>query len=201
MTRRFGRFLRVLLILAAVAAPARAADRCVEWSRAATVGRLDPAVLHEASGLAVSRRHPGRLYHVNDSGNEPRVYVTNESGENDGTLEIEGFEPEDVEDLALGRCPHGPRRDCLYVGDIGDNDRRRDSIHVVVIEEPEMPTGKLRPVAEMRLSYPEGPTNAEGMALHPNGDLFILTKEEDLKRTMQLLEGTNVIGTVLNKAR
>src|SRR5688500_15450277 len=45
------------------------------WAKGVEVGLLDP-VINEASGLAVSARYRDRLYHVNDSGDRGRFFIT-----------------------------------------------------------------------------------------------------------------------------
>jgi hypothetical protein len=46
-------------------------DLCKRWSEGEKSGALDRLQLDEASGIAVSGRFPGRLYHVNDSESGP----------------------------------------------------------------------------------------------------------------------------------
>ncbi|MGH9267370.1 MAG: hypothetical protein ACRD0D_04255, partial [Acidimicrobiales bacterium] len=49
----------------------------------------DPAV-KESSGLAASRRNPGRLWTHNDSGDGPLVYCLERSGASCGVWRVEG---------------------------------------------------------------------------------------------------------------
>src|SRR5262249_16494699 len=79
--------------------------------------------------------------------------------------------------LTLGRCPGKGSVSCLYLGDIGDNDRKRKSIQIVVVDEMQDFQHTVSPRSRLTLRYPDGPHDAEGMALHPNGTIFILTKE------------------------
>lgn len=66
------------------------------------LGELDPLLVGEASGLAISRQFPDRLYHHNDSGGGPYFYLTSFSGEHTQKIEIEGFDDsgQDLEDMA-----------------------------------------------------------------------------------------------------
>ena len=82
----------------------------------------------------------------------------------------------DFEDLSAGPC--GDER-CLYVGDIGDNAARRDAITVYRLIDPNHPgpgqTLTQRP-ERLILSYPDGPTDAEGLAVDPRtGDVLIIS--------------------------
>lgn len=49
-----------------------------------------------------------------------------------------------------------------------------------MIEESEDFGRAAIPLKVLNLAYPGRPHNAEGMAIHPNGDIYIFTKEEDL---------------------
>ena len=73
--------------------------------------------LSEASGLALSRRVPGRLWTHNDSG-EPVVVALDARGSVTGRIRLMGAAVEDWEAIAVGPCGTGS---CLHVGDIGDN--------------------------------------------------------------------------------
>ena len=50
------------------------------------VGRVKNKKLNELSGLAESHRFPGIFYAIEDSGNEPVVYIINEDGSLRGQL-------------------------------------------------------------------------------------------------------------------
>lgn len=161
----------------AVLAPAIAkAEVCTAWSAAAPQGELDTALVNEASGLDVSDRYPGRLYHNNDSGDGLRFYISDLTGQNTRAVEVEGSKPLDIEDLSLGPCDGGV---CLYLGDIGDNPARRDDVVFTLVKERKTFDDKVKPLRVVRARYPDGPHNAEAFSVHPNGDLFLVTKPAD----------------------
>src|SRR5215467_3095393 len=108
------------------------AQVCRQWKEASHIGDLQ-AILHEASGVAASRNFPGRLYHINDSGDTGRFYITPMEGKPTQIVNVAGFDPVDVEAISLGPCPG--TGSCLYVGDIGDNNRNRKSVQIAVVEE------------------------------------------------------------------
>ena len=151
------------------------AQVCMEWKEAAHIGELQ-VQLPEASGIAASRRFAGRLYHTNDSGDSGRFYTTDIDGKNTRAVSIGRFRPTDTEALSLGPC--GAERSCLFVGDIGDNERKRESIEILVIDEIENFPQSVTPRQRLKLRYPDRPHDAESMAVHPNGTIFILTKEQ-----------------------
>ena len=166
----------VLACLLGAASPA-AAQVCPAWKAAETVGELDTSLVNEASGLEVSSRHPDRLYHNNDSGDGLRFYVSNLKGQEARAIEVEGAKPLDMEEISLGPCGDG---ECLYLGDIGDNPARRDEVaFTLVSEQAEFGTGPVKPLRVVRARYPDGAHNAEAFAVHPNGDLFLVTKPAD----------------------
>ena len=129
--------------------------------------------LPEASGLAASRAHEGRLWAHNDSG-APILHAI-ESGRIAGRVTIEGARVEDWEALAIGPCPSGT---CLYIGDIGDNDAKRASITIYRVPEPGKAAGTARADGVFTASYPDGRHDAETLLIGPDGRLFIVTKGE-----------------------
>jgi len=152
------------------------AQLCKQWSEAVRIGELQ-VQLTEASGLAASRQFPGRLYHINDSGETGKFFITGMDGKDTRSVRINDFEPEDTEALSLGLCLGKDSISCLYIGDIGDNDVKRKSIEIVVVDEVRNFSQPVKARSRLKLLYPDGPHDAESMAVHPNGDIYILTKE------------------------
>src|SRR5262245_19353066 len=148
-----------------------------QWGKPAQAGALEKEI-DEASGLAISRRFPDRLYHINDSDSTGRFFITNLKGGNTRTVLLTGFKPRDTEDLAFGACD--PKTDCLFVGDIGDNDRVRKNSEILVVEERTDFPAEVQIRNRVRVQYPDSPHDAESMAVHPNGDIYILTKNFQL---------------------
>jgi len=136
-----------------------------------------PDVLVETSGVAVSRSQPGVLWTHNDSGGGPRVYATDEAAHVEGVWRVRGADSVDWEDIDLAPCPLDPARDCLFVGDIGDNDRERPILSVYVFPEPDPAGGGGEVLARrLRYRYPDQPHDAEALAVAPGGALVIVTK-------------------------
>jgi len=173
----------ISLCLVCLLPAAATAQLCTDWKEAVQVGELE-SQLKEASGVALSRQFSGRLYHINDSGDTGRFFMTGMNGKITGTVHVTGFDPVDTEALSLGPCPvrgSGAPRKCLYLGDIGDNDKNRKSIEIVVIEEMQNFPQTVSPRSRLKLQYPDGPHDAESMAVHPDGTIFVLTKERPAK--------------------
>jgi hypothetical protein len=151
---------------------------CIQWRAPERLGALDTAMLAEASGIAASRAFPGRLYLHNDSGDGPFFYPTDAQGSGTMRVAVSGFAPRDVEDIALGPCASSGT--CVWLGDIGDNAKARESVTFVAVAEAETFAAEVAPVETVTARYPDGPHNAEGFAFHPNGDLYLITKNYDL---------------------
>ena len=79
--------------------------------------------------------------------------------------------------MSLGPCPGTAAGSCIYVGDIGDNQKRRKTIEIVAIEEVERFESSVQPRARFTLRYLDGPHDAESMAVRRDGTVLILTKE------------------------
>ncbi len=114
----------------------------------------------ESSGLAASA---DRLWTINDGGSRLQVF------ELDRTCRVRrvvsaGIDPYDVEDLA--RAADGT----LWLADTGDNGLNRSTVALERIR----PDGS---AALFRLTYPDGPHDAEAVLLTPSGQLFVATKE------------------------
>ncbi len=178
VTRNPGNGWITLLAALGLYAPFALGQACAGWNEAVHIGELARPI-DEASGLAASRRFPGRLYHINDSGDTGRFFITGMNGGNTREVGIDGFAPLDTEALGLGPCGGG--RSCLFVADIGDNERKRTAIEIVLIDELETFDASVTPRRRIRLRYPDGAHDAESMAVHPNGAIFILTKEQPAK--------------------
>lgn len=171
--------LLFLIIIPAVSVPLpAAAGVCARWGEAKKVGAIDHLRIDEASGVAVSAKFPGRLYHVNDSGGGPYFYITDMDGGNTRAVSIEGYDSKrlDFEDMSIGEC--GPGKSCVFIADIGDNRKRKDHVEIIAVEELGDFGSAVKPFKRIKIAYPDGPRNAEGLAVHPGGDIFILTKEE-----------------------
>jgi hypothetical protein len=134
----------------------------------------DPAIV-ESSGLVVDGRlGSGALVAtVNDSGDAARVFVVDPAtGRTVGGTAFatpDGEQPDDVEALA----PAGPGR--VWVADIGDNAGTRAELLL-----HEVPVGRGERAVDappLRVSYPDGPHDAETLLRHPRtGRLLVVTK-------------------------
>ena len=157
-------------------------DRCT-WSTPTQAGVL-AEVVNESSGMAISRRTPNRSYRINDSGDSGRFFALDLAGGGTKSVNVTGFRPVDTEDMAVGPC--GPEGDCIFLADIGDNARRRPSLNLVVVREMDNFPADVDALYRVRLKYPDGSHDAESLAVHPNGDIFITTKDTTKSQIFKL---------------
>lgn len=172
----------VLTILLLFSIIQSAAAPCA-WQPAREAGSLD-SVVNESSGMAVSRRIPDRSYRINDSGDTGRFFVLNLAGILSKIVNIPGFNPVDTEDMAVGPC--GGAIDCIFIGDIGDNARRRQFVELVVVEERADFGSEAQPLHRVLMRYPDGPHDAEALSVHPDGSVYIITKNATKSQIFRL---------------
>ncbi len=149
------------------------------------VGAIKTAEINESSGFAASLCQPNVFWTHNDSGDGAYLFALDKTGETLGVWKVENAKNKDWEDLATLKKPNG---ECfLYIGDIGDNESKRDDITVYLVEEPNVSGADrtssrknprvTRPAEAIKIEYPNGRFNAETLIVHPQtGDLYILTK-------------------------
>jgi hypothetical protein len=119
----------------------------------------DPA-LDELSGLA---QVGGRLFATPDAGVDESVVELDAECGVVQRLPIP-VDPYDIEDLAAG--PDGR----LWLADIGDNTSARQTVALISLD-PDSGAGDLH-----RLSYPDGPRDAEAVLVSASGEPLIITK-------------------------
>lgn len=149
---------------------------CPTFGAGVSSGVVEEAALNEISGIVASRRHPGTWWVHNDSGDGPRAYALDDGGALRAAITIDGAIAADWEDLGAS----GSGEDAaLWLGDIGDNARLRQVLLVWRVPEPDPALGDATVDASLvRLSYADGPRDAEALWVDPDsGALVVLTKE------------------------
>ncbi len=137
---------------------------------------LDPAV-SEISGVAFSRRAPGRLWAVNDSDNGNLLHALSDSGKLLGTYVVDGARNYDWEDLAAYELDGEA---WLLIADTGDNGGLRKEIQLIAVREPD-PAAQSGPVAvawKLRVRWPDGPRDSEALMVDPQArEIMLLAKK------------------------
>ena len=156
------------------------ASSCPHFATPEEVGSISDGRLDELSGVVLSRHHPGVLWVHNDSGASPTLYALDSDGALLAEVTLSDAEAVDWEDIALGPGPE-PGVDYLYVGDIGDNRRRRSSVTIYRLAEPDLSdvSGSITVSAEaLVLHYEKRPANAEALLVDPvDGGIYVITKD------------------------
>lgn len=145
-------------------------------------GAIQNKELKEASGLTASLNNPGLLWSHNDSGDEARIFLLDDSAKNKAIYCLEGIKAQDWEEIASLK----KERNYLLIGDIGDNKGIRPFISVHLIEEPIYRKGAFYtdtiPVKEITtyiFTYEDGPRDAEAFFYDQmDKKLYVISKRE-----------------------
>ena len=130
----------------------------------------------ESSSLVRSGYSTSVLWTSNDSGGGPVLYAIGANGATIGTYTVTGASAKDWEAMAAARS--GTTR-YIYIGDVGDNGKKRADIAVHRVVEPSViaKTGTLAHTTWV-LKYPDGAHNAETILVNPTTlRLYIVTKD------------------------
>ncbi len=143
-------------------------------------GQLENEEIVEASGLASSQRNPEILWSLNDGGSKPRLYAFDLTGAHRGRIKLRDARNRDWEDIASFMLDGKPY---LLVADVGDNDRRRKKVSFYVIAEPDLDADnkiELKSAWRVDFRYPEGPRDAEAVAVDATNERVIVLTKRDL---------------------
>ncbi|MCX6132122.1 MAG: hypothetical protein NTX25_24080 [Proteobacteria bacterium] len=167
-----GRYFKLALLLLWQVS----ASQALAWRQPQIIGSVEESLLPEASGIASSTLIPHRLYHINDSGNFPKLTITGLHGENAKSIPILGAQITDTEDLAIASCPD--TGSCLYIADTGDNAENRSDVALLLIREQAEFQDEVGVDFQIYLDYPDGHAhNVESLAFYKNKSGYLLTKE------------------------
>ncbi|MBX3279526.1 MAG: hypothetical protein KF868_16100 [Acidobacteria bacterium] len=149
------------------------------YEPAQVAGTILDSELNEISGITSSRRATDLYWVHNDSGDRPRIFAVTSGGKVRGEFRVTGAINQDWEDIAAG--PGRDDRPALYIGDIGDNARRRSSIVVYRVPEPVVSgntaNADTEPAEPFEFIYPDGRHDAEALIVDPaSGRIYIITK-------------------------
>jgi len=175
------------ILLFVPAGCASGSGQCPKFADGQKVGWLRSPLITEASGLAASRINRGILWTHNDRGHAGRLYAIKTTGELVASYIVMGAISRDWEDIAIGPGPD-PNVDYLYIGDIGDNNAKRQTVVVYRVAEPAVDVNAharnelLRRAEPIELKYPDGARNAETLMVDPvTKDIYIVSKENKTK--------------------
>jgi len=137
--------------------------------------------LSESSGMVFSSTDPSCIWSHNDSGDRARLFAFDaKTGEATGQWDLQGVTAVDWEDLAMLPPVNagGPAR--LVIADSGDNQKRRDHIELLVIDEMDPRKSGVvtrENVRVLRIKYPDGAQDCEAIWFdEPSQGLILLCK-------------------------
>ncbi|MFD1551391.1 hypothetical protein DNU06_13685 [Putridiphycobacter roseus] len=84
-----------------------------------------PKFMYETSGLAFLNDH---IITHNDGGNKAELFVLNKKGKYEKTIQVEGVQNNDWEDIALDEEKN------LYIGDFGNNANSRKNLQIHIVK-------------------------------------------------------------------
>jgi hypothetical protein len=125
--------------------------------------------------VTASRRQPGILWTLNDSGNDAWIYATDTLGRAHGAFEVANARNLDWEAIAIGPC--GPR-DCVYIADTGDNGQYRRSATIYRVPEPAIPSQRTatQQAEALEFRYPRGRWDVEAAFVDSTETVWLITK-------------------------
>jgi hypothetical protein len=169
------------IFLGCASAPVHSAEPRIETQleqQHETLCILENESVTESSGIALSRLAEGVYWTHNDSGDGPNLYAFDSQGRDRGTFTMRGAQAIDWEDIASATLDGNSY---LFVGDIGDNNRIRDTIVVYRVPEPKPAAGKhvIDDFETFTLTYPDGAHDCEALIVTPPGEIQLITKSQD----------------------
>ncbi|MEM9838227.1 MAG: hypothetical protein AAF830_03635 [Pseudomonadota bacterium] len=164
-------------------------------------GYFQRADITKSSGIAASRKQAGVFWTINERGGQPVVYALDETGRDLGSFLVQGAGNEDWESLTIGACVLPPWRDCLYIGDTGDNNRRRSKVRVYHFPEPSVTSTQSAEGVNYHLpiTYTDYAHDAEGMYMMPGGGLGLISRGRNGEVAIYTV-GSDDWGTGIGKA-
>ena len=174
----------------------------VTWS-----GDLENPALVEASGLAASNRDADLYFAVNDSGNEPRLFLLDRTGADLGSWPFSYPKHHDIEDLSAFTFEDRPY---LLVADTGDNFFWRRTLTVFVAAQPlaaELsPDSEIEIAWSIRFTLPDGYRDIEAVAVDETSESVLLVSKRrvpaevyqiPLQPTNEVVEAQHIADLVL----
>lgn len=147
-------------------------------------GSIRNASIVEASGMAASVREPELLWVLNDGDSGPVLYAIDHTGRSRGRVTLDAAQNIDWEDMASFSV-NGVSQ--LLIADIGDNNARRDYVSLYLVDEPDLHETSVRnlPVsARIDFRYPDGPQDAESIAVDVEGNRILVMSKRDIPTTL-----------------
>jgi hypothetical protein len=134
------------------------------------VGRINNARITESSGIIQSTKDPEVFWTHND-GKHPSLFAITREGKPLTEFTVVNAALHDWEDISTDRKGH------IYIGDIGNNDARRNQLAVFEADEPDpkSPLGMVKVKREWQLRFPKEPFDCESLFIK-GGYCYVISK-------------------------
>jgi len=155
---------------------------------------VDDEKLVELSGLAPYRGETEEpFFWAHNDGAHSKLYLLDSDGDTRATLDIDGIDPVDCEDLCSWQINE---HRYLLLADTGDNDQRRKSCRLYILKEPNLadfedaatgkkkkkkdkpPQLKATPLRTIEFTYPGGARNCEAVGVDVGTESIVLVTKE-----------------------
>jgi len=148
------------------------------------IGAIRNNKLKEASGLAHSIMNSNSLWVHNDSGDGPFLYlISTIDSKYYGNIKIKGIKNEDWEDLAIGPSILDEDSSFIYIGEIGDNKKKKKIKKIYFFKEPKITdfskTIEIDDFYTIQFSTDKKIEDFETLMIDPNSkEIFIVSKRK-----------------------
>jgi hypothetical protein len=167
-----------LLITLPAPALAQVVEKKDDGREGTVVSSIDDDRIQESSGLAYSSKFPDIAYTLNDE-NGPIYTIRPSTGKVVGTIKLDGVKLGDPESIYVDPYGH------LWIGDLGDNDEKRDDTAIYAFNEPGAGNFQVKEMLRFPVSYEGGPANVEAMLINPiSGQVYLVHKSKKKNRTI-----------------
>lgn len=130
-------------------------------------------IINESSGMVFSRNNHNVLYHINDSGDEAQVYITNLKAKFLRKVPVSSNPFIDSEAMHFLKCENG--QNCIAIADIGNNIGINSRPHIYIYKEEDIFHKRARLIQSIALKVPQQ-KDSEAIAFDNNNNLLFLTK-------------------------
>lgn len=151
--------------------------------------------IEESSGAVASNSFEGCFWTMNDSGNEPELFLFHgASGRLISTLKIADLKNKDWESMDVFRDVQGQSK--IIIADIGDNLQIRSTVKAYEFLEPDTSTvdtsmaiNTITPnIDSIEFTYSEGPKDVESFFVDPvDKAWYFISKRDDMNGLYQLI--------------
>jgi uncharacterized protein YjdB len=163
-------------------------SQSINYAPVQELARIKDTEINEISGVASSYNNPGTFWVHNDSGDSPRIFLVDKSGNTLTVGTIANASANDWEDIASFQL-NGTSY--LVIADIGDNASARSQYSLYIIEEPKPNTDGTYPstfpiLRRINFTYDTGAQNCESLAVDVQSGKIIMVSKTSYGGTQKI---------------